>query len=864
VSLDPETAATAGLDAPALLAAPVAIYAVDMTGAVCLWNEAAEAMFGWSADEVLGTFPPFILPERLDDAFAALDRVFNDELVELHDRQLRRRDGAVIEVDATASLLRDPSGAPLATLSFVRDVTDLRRAERRRRDAEQKWRRLALQAVDAVSFCDDTGHVVHTTHHEGDALGYPAEWWSGRNGFEVLHPDDVAHAADVWAELASTPRARQRTVLRARHARGHYEQVEFTGLNLLDDPHVGAIVTACRVVSTQMQNERLAADEARVLELVARDAPLDDVWDAVVAMVEYHTGASVGIFLYDDDDPHLRLVAWGALGDELVALANERSRVPLSPERRAVLGEATIVTDFAADLRTRPWGPRVVEAGFRGAWTQPIAPGSSSTVRGLLAVFVTDERQPTTHERKVAALVSQLVTIALERSYGQQELRRRARFDELTGLPNRTAIFEHLDACLAEARVQRVPVTAMVIDLDRFKLVNDSLGHDCGDELLERLAERLRAIAGERDFVGRMAADEFVVLFAPGVRLREAKLVARGLAKALDEPFHLGPAAGTAGGDDGWPGEDVHLTASVGLAMSNLGRENADTLLQRADAAMFRAKALGRDRVEIYDERLRSQVVTRLEIDRELRVALEQGELLLHYQPEIDCATGRIVGAEALLRWQHRTKGLIHPEGFITVAEESGSIVPIGHWVLDEAVRQARTWTDAHPAIEPFMVSVNISARQLVNRSLVDAVAFVLTRYDWPPSNLTLELTESILIEDRDATLYVLNRLRLLGVKLAIDDFGTGFASLDYLHRLHVDWIKIDRSFVRMLDAEGNGSPVATAMTHMARAFELGIIAEGVEEQRQLDGLQALGCDVLQGFLFAEPLPPDDLEALLP
>jgi EAL domain-containing protein (putative c-di-GMP-specific phosphodiesterase class I) len=347
-----------------------------------------------------------------------------------------------------------------------------------------------------------------------------------------------------------------------------------------------------------------------------------------------------------------------------------------------------------------------------------------------------------------------------------------------------------------------------------------------------------------------MAADEFVIVFPPGVRLREAKLVARRLAKSLEDPFTVGDDA-------------IHLTVSVGLAMSTLGRENTDTLLQRADTAMFRAKAAGRDRVEVYDERLRTRAVKRLEIDRELRVALERGELQLYYQPEIDCRTRRIVGAEALLRWQHRSRGLIQPEGFINVAEESGIIVPIGHWVLDEAVRQARTWTDAHPWIKPFAISVNLSARQLINRSLVDTVAFVLTRYDWAPSNLTLELTESILIEDRDATLYVLNRLRMLGVKLAIDDFGTGFASLDYLHRLHVDWIKIDRSFVELLDGEGNGSPVASAMMHMARAFELGVIAEGVEEQRQLEGLRTLGCDLVQGFLFAKPLPPDGFERLL-
>ena len=211
----------------------------------------------------------------------------------------------------------------------------------------------------------------------------------------------------------------------------------------------------------------------------------------------------------------------------------------------------------------------------------------------------------------------------------------------------------------------------------------------------------------------------------------------------------------------------------------------------------------------------------------------------------------------------HPEHGLIPPDGFIHIAEETGVIVPIGHWVLDEAVRQARLWTDADPSIEPFTISVNLSARQLINRSLVDTVAFVLTRYNWPPSLLTLELTESILIEDRDATLFVLNRLRMLGVKLSIDDFGTGFASLDYLQKLHVDSIKIDRSFVEMIDADGNGSPVATAMMHMAKAFDLTVTAEGVEEPHQFAGLQAIECDLAQGFLFAKPLPADEMDEML-
>jgi diguanylate cyclase (GGDEF)-like protein/PAS domain S-box-containing protein len=862
------------LDTAVLTAAPVATLVVDLLGQVCLWNTNAEEVFGWTADEVLGAPPPFFGDRSLDGALDGLERVLRGEIVEQEAVALTRRDATAVDCELSASVLRD-GDEPVGVLMMLRDVTDQARVERRRSDAEEKWQRLALRAVDAVAFADADGRVTGSTYQLTGVLGYAEGSWAGRRGFELLHPDDADQAAAVWADVLAHPGVVHRNVLRARHARGHYEQVEFTSVDLRADRAVGSLVVACRVVSPQKQASRLVADEAGVLELIARDAPMDEVWKRIVAMVEYHTDAIAAIFLYDEAELRLRLHADGTMTDELRTIAHSVNQQTLTAAQLDTIREASTVLDLATDPRSRPWGPRVVEAGFNSAWSQPIVESRSSTVRGSVAVFVRERREPTSHEQRVAEVASHLVAVELERSGWQQELRRRARSDELTGLPNRTAIFERLDATLADARVQREPVTVMVCDIDRFKLVNDSLGHEIGDHLLARFAHRLQTVMGEHDFVGRMAADEFVVVFAPGVRLREAKLAARDLSRALEKPFPLYETrtADTGTDDDGddasldpWTedgSQGIHLTVSVGVAMSTLGRENTDTLLQRADAAMFRAKAGGRDRVEVYDERLRTRAVKRLEIDRELRVALERGELQLYYQPEIDCRTGQIIGAEALLRWQHPTKGLIHPEGFITVAEESGSIVPIGHWVLDEAVRQARTWTDAHPHVEGFSISVNLSARQLINRSLVDTVAFVLTRYDWPPSNLILELTESILIEDRDATLYVLNRLRLLGVKLAIDDFGTGFASLDYLHRLHVDWIKIDRSFVRMLDAEGNGSPVATAMMHMARAFELGVIAEGVEEPRQVEGLRRLGCDVLQGFLFAKPLPPDEFGMML-
>jgi EAL domain-containing protein (putative c-di-GMP-specific phosphodiesterase class I) len=308
---------------------------------------------------------------------------------------------------------------------------------------------------------------------------------------------------------------------------------------------------------------------------------------------------------------------------------------------------------------------------------------------------------------------------------------------------------------------------------------------------------------------------------------------------------------------------EIFLSASIGVAMSHGGDESSESLLQHADAAMFRAKDLGRDRMEVFDREMRTRAVEQLRIDRDLRMAVERAELAVYYQPKIDLASGRIIGAEALLRWNHPEHGLILPDRFISVAEDTGIIVRIGRWVLEEAVLQARTWVEHVPGIEGFMVAVNLSARQIGAPGLVDQVARVLERYGWPADQLVLELTESILIDDRDATLDVLTDLKELGVKLAIDDFGTGFSSLNYLHRFPVDIVKIDRTFVTNIQENGEGSPVATAVMHMAHALGLTAAAEGVEEKHQLAGLRALDCDLGQGFLFAKARPPEEIEQLL-
>ncbi len=335
--------------------------------------------------------------------------------------------------------------------------------------------------------------------------------------------------------------------------------------------------------------------------------------------------------------------------------------------------------------------------------------------------------------------------------------------------------------------------------------------------------------------------------------LDDALSLARRIELALSDPFTIRPLAHTE--------YELHLAASIGVALARDG-DGALEVLQHADAAMYQAKDKGRDRLEVFDDALQARATELLRVDRELRQAIERAELSLHYQPKVALGSGQIIGVEALLRWRHPERGLVLPSEFIGVAEETGLIVRIGQWVLEEAVHQARVWADGSTD-QSLVVAVNLSARQLSSPGLVDLVSDVLDRNHWPAQHLTLELTESILIDDGDSTIGVLEDLKRLGVNLAIDDFGTGYSSLSYLHRFPVDIVKVDRAFVTPLHSDGEGSPVAAAVVHMARALGLIASAEGVEDADQLAGLRSLGCDWAQGFWFAEALPPDEITALL-
>jgi diguanylate cyclase (GGDEF)-like protein/PAS domain S-box-containing protein len=498
--------------------------------------------------------------------------------------------------------------------------------------------------------------------------------------------------------------------------------------------------------------------------------------------------------------------------------------------------------DQAEAIRSELWAGRT----WSGEMLLRRKDGSHVSVLGTATPFFDDRGN-------LAGMIGVSTDIS-ERKALEAELERRASHDPLTGLPNRHTLVDRLGQALLRTKRGKEgrKVGVLFMDLDGFKTINDSLGHEAGDRLLVTVAERLRKRLRPEDVLARFGGDEFAVLLEEVADASETIRVAQRIAESLREPFTVND-------------HQVNLSTSVGIALGSAHtNDDPEGMLRNADAAMYKAKEQGLGCYAVFDPAMQTRAQERLELEAELRRALEQGEFVLYYQPEVSLYNGSMVGLEALLRWQHPERGLLKPSAFVPLAEETDVIAPIGRWVLEEACRQAKRWEEEHPLASPMTMEVNLSSKQLRRRELARTVEEALTRAGVEAHTLALDITETVLIGASEHNAQALEALKKMGIRLSLDDFGTGYSSLSYLKRLPVDRVKVDRSFVKGLGGNATDTAVVRMIIELCHTLGVEVLAEGVETSEQAALLKDMGCDVGQGYYFARPLRSEELAEQLP
>lgn len=676
-----------------------------------------------------------------------------------------------------------------------------------RQRSEDRFAALIDNSSDIVAILDASRSISYVSPVVQRLLGYSPSEFTGLPAIDLVHPDDREVALrmleDVRYGLSET------SVVRLRHTDGSYRWFEMVGVDLTSDPNIGGIVLNAREITDRKRaEERLTLSEARFKALVQHSTDLVIVFDRD-QRVRY-ASPSVSTVL-------------GAAPDEVQG----RHASEVFPE--SDIDWPTLLEHTA----TTAGGQELVEFTFRNASDQWRT--VETTVTDLLG------------EPAVEGFVLNARDIT-DRKNMEQRLRYQATHDELTGLANRVHVLDDLTGML-DRNSGSTTVAAILIGIDDFKEINDSLGHAAGDELLIAVAGRITGMLGFGDIAARVGGDEFVVVLERGHGETHITDLAEQILTAIASPYVV-------------DGRELTITASAGIVFDHDRSSSAEIMLRNADIAMYRAKTQGKRQIVVFETHMHTDSFDRLQLRADLARAVDLEQFVAHYQPVIEIATRRIVGAEALIRWQHPERGLLGPNVFIPLAEETGLIGALGEWILDRACRDLVAWREAFPAAADFTMSVNLSVQQLHDPGIVNTVEDTLVRTGLPADRLVLEVTESTLITDTERIRATMEELRRLGARLAVDDFGTGYSSLGYIQQFEFDVLKIDKSFVDALETHTNRR-IITAVIELARQLEVRTIAEGIESELQANLLEDLGCAYGQGYLFSRPVPAEAFTELL-
>jgi diguanylate cyclase (GGDEF)-like protein/PAS domain S-box-containing protein len=727
--------------------------------------------------------------------------------------------------------------------------------------AGDDYRRLVERLPAIVYACEmgEQGRWRYVSPQIEGILGYSPEEWMADPGLwaRQLYPDDRERAleqeARMGAAAGNVPPIDYRMVTRDGDVVWLLDEAVLEPDGKGTQIWHGVLYDITERKRAEGELRRGAAQQAAVAQLgrqALQDGDPAKLKRRAVALMSEIDGVEATC-IWEAGAEGRRLQLQAGLEGKALGVERRASAAPDSHAGAALESGLHVIVDDWTSERRFSMPPALRALGVRSSLAVPIA--GTERPFGVVDLHSVEASHFTPQYVHFAQASANVLADALERHATDEALRHRVLHDALTGLPNRLSFVDSLREALRRGAGSGSPVGVLFLDLDHFKLINDSIGHHAGDELLRAVAPRLRAHLRPGDIVARFGGDEFGILVDRLADEEEAVAIAARVAGAFADPYGMG-------------GADHFITASIGIAVATpAGRDPVDPelLIRDADAAMYRAKEGGRGRCEVFDAEMRARAVSRLEVERELHHALAREEFELRYQPLIALGSGEIVGLEALVRWRHPERGVLDPGEFVEIAEDSGLIEPIGRWVQESACREAIGWHAERPDQRPLGIAVNLSARQVAHRDLADSVSEILTRTGLDPVNLTLEITESVLVGESARARATLEALSELGVRLVLDDFGTGYSSLAYLHRFPFDALKIDRSFIDGLGVERQRTAIVEAVLGMARALSLDAIAEGVESEAQLAELRRLGCDYAQGHLFSRPLPPREVTRLL-
>jgi diguanylate cyclase (GGDEF)-like protein/PAS domain S-box-containing protein len=785
------------------------VIGMDGDWRITYWNRASERLYGLAPDKVLGLkiTDLGIIGGAEVRGGGATDREIANRVARGGDWAgelwARHSAGREFPVHATVSRIRGRHTVPVAVVAISKDITD-------RKHTEAILRRLSAMVEssgDAIIGADLTGKITSWNAGAARMLGW-SSWEAVGQSHGLVTADDGAYFGTEVTSGSGSGAFVTGVESRWRCKDGSVIDVELTVSPVYDQDGIRVGASAIARDITEIQRLKAVADAERERLLAAQEM-------AHVGSVE-HTVATGETWHSEEFDRILGISA-GDRKDREAILARTH------PDDRDRVREVWQSLDHGLGFADFEY--RIIRPSGEQRWLH-------SRIRSINGADGTPVRFLDT------------VLDITDRKNAEQILEWQARHDALTGLPNRYMVTEVLQNFLD--RTAR-PVV-MFVDVDRFKLINDGIGHGAGDMILVQLGERLKAAVREGDTVGRFGGDEFVVI-CEGLQMCGAQDLAGRIREATRQPFDV-------------DGRQIYLNVSVGIALADV-EDTAESMLQGADAAMYRAKSAGGDSSAIYDVRMAGRATGRLDLESDLRLALDRNELSLNYQPIIDVSTEGAVGFEALLRWHHHEHGPIMPDAFIPIAEETGLILPIGTWVLREALRQVQQWRTQVPGAENFTAAVNISGRQLVAGDFPDVVEAAIRDTGIDPAAIHLEITETVLMDQPDLPKETLQRLARLGVGLSIDDFGTGYSSLSYLKWLSARTLKIDRTFVEELGADPHGATIIELVLGMAESLRLDVVAEGVETAVQLGELRRLGVRLAQGYLWSKPLPAERIPAWL-